>query len=70
MARGYHRALMGGGHILKAVSRARRAAASNMIGRAPGKTPGPAVYKTDLRKARRIDELNERLAPYFPEESA
>jgi hypothetical protein len=59
----YHRAWMGGGNALKAVTRPRRAAAGHVLGRAPGKTPGPAFYKRDARNRNwKLSEFMETTA--------
>jgi hypothetical protein len=63
--RGYARHHLGGGNVLKAVTRVKRSCAGRSLGRAPGKTPGPAVYKADRRKVvvigLKLEELEERM---------
>jgi hypothetical protein len=59
--KGYGRRHLGGGNILRAVTRTRRSAARQDLGRAPGKQPGPARYKKDLRILRQIAEVEAEI---------
>ena len=47
----FHRAILGGGNALKAVTSAKRSAASRQLGVAPGRAPGPAIWRAHRRKA-------------------
>lgn len=46
---GYARSHLGGGNVLKAVTRVKRSGSGKSLGRAPGRMPGPAIYKKDIR---------------------
>lgn len=48
--RGYARRHLGSGNALKAVTRTRRSAAGQQLGRAPGRTPGPARWRAHERR--------------------
>lgn len=63
--RGYARRQLGGGNLVKAVTRARRRASGHSAGRAPGKAPGPAVWRVHERRALEAlqqvaDDVSER----------
>lgn len=67
---GYARRHLGGGNTLKAGTRIRRANAGRSLGRAPGKEPGPAVYKADRRKAIAIGQRLEELEGLVSDEAS
>lgn len=48
---GYARRHLGGGNLLKAVTRATRRANGRSRGRAPGRVPGPARWRVHERRA-------------------